>query len=316
MKQKKFRNSGSVPFLFDLCFLSKYKKIQFVIIITPSNIYPKGDFPKLFDFPQTEYGDRKIIEVNGSYHYRDLAIAYNIIPQSKVDQYLLPKAQFYHHLPARYRNCGEIMDFIKFVSKNTFESKLNDNMDKPVDRSKLPSSYQLPNGLKPVIWIQALKEPDFKDFKALIDFLEKSSQSKLKLSKESVTVITPTESVYKKLLKSVLELKNENEEKKSEMYQYLMNKSKRVQQNLKAKDEKFAQWNHSLEPQINGAENDIVVYVTDFYLYLPAITRSRKQLIVITYGKEWQEENREKNSDCLPMMEKAVDKNLVTKFSS
>ena len=88
MKKKKFRNSGSVPFLFDLCFLSKHKNIQFVIIMTPSNIYPEGDFPKVFDFPQTEYGERKIIEVDGSYHYRDLAITNNIIPQSKVDQCL------------------------------------------------------------------------------------------------------------------------------------------------------------------------------------------------------------------------------------
>ena len=114
-------------------------------------------------------------------------------------------------------------------------------------------------------------------------------------------------------MKAVLELKNENEEKESEIFQYLMNKSKRIEQNLKAKDEKFAQWNHSLEPQFSGAEDDIVVYVVDSYLYLPAITRSRKQLVVITYGEDWQEENR-RDPLYLPLMEEAVAQNLATKF--
>ena len=39
--------------------------------MTPSN-YNKitgGDLPQVFEFPQTEYGERKIIEVDGSYHY-------------------------------------------------------------------------------------------------------------------------------------------------------------------------------------------------------------------------------------------------------
>merc|ERR1719350_1522108 len=76
MKKKEFEDSGSVPLAFDLCFLSKHKNIQFVIIMTPSNINAKGDFPLVFEFPQSEYGERKI---DGS-----------------------SKVQFYHHLPARY----------------------------------------------------------------------------------------------------------------------------------------------------------------------------------------------------------------------
>ena len=36
MKKKEFEDSGSVPLAFDLCFLSKHKNIQFVIIMTPS----------------------------------------------------------------------------------------------------------------------------------------------------------------------------------------------------------------------------------------------------------------------------------------
>ena len=93
-----------------------------------------------------------------------------------------------------------------------------------------------------------------------------------------------------------------------------MNKSKGVEPNLLAKDETFAQWNYSDEFQFNGAEDDIVVLVTDIYLYLPAITRARKLLVVITYGEDWQEENREEYSNRLPMMEEAVAQNLVTKF--
>ena len=83
--------------------------------------YRKGDFPQVFEFPQSEYGERKIIEVDGSYHYSELAPGKpnKDIPQSKVDQSL----QFYHHLPARYRNCAEIMDFIKFTSKNDLDFK-------------------------------------------------------------------------------------------------------------------------------------------------------------------------------------------------
>ena len=300
MKKKKFRNSGSVPLAFDLSFLSKYQKIQFVIIMTPSNVNLKGDSPEVFEFPQSEYGERKIIEVDGSYHYSELApgIPNKDIPQSKVGQCL----QFYHHLPARYRNCAEIMDFIKLVSKTTFESKLNDNKDKSVDLSKLPPSYPLPDGLKPVMWIQTLEKPDFKDFKVL--------QSKLQLSKESVTVLGHYESEYEELLKSVLE----NAEKVSEVYQYLMNKSKGVEQNFLAKDEKFAQWNYSLENKFIGAEDDIVVCVTDYSLDLRAISCARKLLVVITYGENWQEEKREDNLDKLPIMEEAVAKNLVTKF--
>jgi len=82
-----------------------------------------------------------------------------------------------------------------------------------------------------------------------------------------------------------------------------------------AKDEKFAQWNYSIEGEFNGAEDDIVVYVTEYFLYLPAITRSRKLLVVITYGECWQEEYRQDDLDCyLQMMEEAVAQNLVTKF--
>jgi len=221
MKKKNFKDSGSVPLSFDLCFLSKYKNIQFVIIMTPSTRNYENDFPKLFEFPQSEYGERKISEVDGSYYYSELAPEKpnKDIQQSKVDQCL----QFYHHLPARYRNCVEIMKFMKFVSNNEeiLGKRLNDNKDKSVDPRKLPPSYPLPAGLKPVIWIQALKEPDFKDFKALMDFLEKSSQSELHLSKESVTVLGTTNIKYQELLKCVLDLKNENEVKKSEVYQYL-----------------------------------------------------------------------------------------------
>ena len=36
MKKKEFKDSGSVKLAFDLCFLAKYKNIQFVIIMTPS----------------------------------------------------------------------------------------------------------------------------------------------------------------------------------------------------------------------------------------------------------------------------------------
>ena len=36
MKKENFINSESVPLEFDLCFLAKYKNIQFVIIMTPS----------------------------------------------------------------------------------------------------------------------------------------------------------------------------------------------------------------------------------------------------------------------------------------
>ena len=57
-----------------------------------------------------------------------------------------------------------------------------------------------------------------------------------------------------------------------------------------------------------------MVYVTKYGFYLPAITRSRKLLVVITYGEEWQEENREENPGFLPVMEEAVAKNLVAKF--
>jgi hypothetical protein len=283
--------------------------------MTPSNITStNGDFPTVFEFPESEYGERKIIEVNGSYHFSELApvIPNKDIPHAKVDQCPLSMFQFYHHLPARYRNCAEIMEFIKFVTKNPIGIQLNDNKDKSVDLRKLPPSYSLPDGLKPVIWIQALEKPDFKDFKELMDLLEKSSQSELQLSKESVTVLGEEESHYQELLKCVL--KNENEEKKSEIYQYLMNKSKGVEQNLMAKDEKFAQWNYSDYDKFNGAEDDIVVYVTDVPLYLPAITRSRKLLVVITYGEYWQEENRKRNPDKLPVMEEAVAQNLVTKF--
>ena len=152
------------------------------------------------------------------------------------------------------------------------------------------------------MWIQTLEKPDFKDFKVL--------QSKLQLSKESVTVLGHYESEYEELLKSVLE----NAEKGSEVYQYLMNKSKGVEQNFLAKDEKFAQWNYSLNDKFNGAEDDIVVYVTKQFLRLPDITRARRLLVVITYGENWQEEKREDNLDKLPIMEEAVAKNLVTKF--
>ena len=312
----KKKHSGSVPISFDLCFLSKYQTIQFVIIMTPTTRNLEGDFPTIFEFPQSEYGERK---VDGSYHYSDLAN----IPQSKVDQCLLSKVQFYHHLPARYRNCSEIINFINFVSKKEHpDSQLNDDKDKSVDLSKLPPSYPLPDGLKPIIWIQvlgtpnqALGKPNFKDFKVLMDFLEENSQSKLQLSKESVTVLGTMKSHYEELLKSVLGLKNENEEKESEIYQYLMNKSDEVKQNLMAKDEKFAKWNYSDGFKFNGSEDDIVVYVTDSYLYLPAITRSRKLLVVITYVEYWQK-NREGNPMALSLMEEAVDKNLVTKLSS
>jgi hypothetical protein len=278
--------------------LAKHKNIQFVIIMTPSNYSAYGDFPEVFEFPQSEYGERKIIEVNGSYHCSELAPEKpnKNNTQSKVDQY-----QFYHHLPARYRNCAEIMKFIKFVSGMVkFQSQLNYDKDKPVDLSKLPPSYSLPAGLKPVIWIQALEKPDFEDFKAL--------QSKLQLSKESVTVFG-TKSEYKELLKCVLE----NEEKKSEIYQYLMNKSG-VKQSLMAKDKKFEKWNYSDRFKFNGAEDDIVVYVTEYSLDLRLITRARKLLVVITFGEYWQEENRQKNRDCLPLMEEALDQDLVTKL--
>ena len=316
MKKEKFIGSGSVKLAFDLCFLAKHKNIQFVIVMTPSNIFTKDAFPEVFEFPQSEYGERKIIKVNGSYHYSELPPGKpnKDIPQSKVDQCL----QFYHHLPARYRNCTEIMKFIKFVSeKEHVQKKLNDDKDKTVDLSKLPPSYPLPAGLRPVIWIQALEEPDFKDFKVLMDFLKERSQPKLQLSKESVTVLGDRESDYQELLKSVLDLKNENEVKESKIYQYLMNKANGVEQNLMPKDEKFAQWNYSYYSQFNGAEDDIVVCVTKYVLYHPAITRSRKLLVVITYGDDWQEENREKNRFSrlnLPIMEEAVAKNLVTKF--
>ena len=179
MKKEFFKGSGLVPLAFDLCYLAKYKNIQFVIIMTPSKdklpvavlaaSMPNSQyFPEVFEFPQSEYGERKIIEVDGSYHYSELApgILNNIIPQSKVDQCLLSKVQFYHHLPARYRNCADILNFIKFVAKNEHmvENKLNDSKDKSVDLSKLPPSYSLPAGLKPVIWIQALEKSDFKEF--------------------------------------------------------------------------------------------------------------------------------------------------------
>ena len=174
-----------------------------------------------------------------------------------------------------------------------------------------------PDGLKPVIWIQGLKEPDFKDFKDLMDFMEKSSQFKLQLSKESVTVLGHRESPYipyKKLLKSVLELKNENEVKGSEIYQYLINKAGGAKQNMLAKDEIFSKWNYSDNSKFNGAEDDIVVYLTMNDLYFPAVTRARRLLVVITYGEKWQEEKRKEKTCQLLMMEEAVAQKLVAKF--
>ena len=87
-----------------------------------------------------------------------------------------------------------------------------------------------------------------------------------------------------------------------------------AQQGLEKLDEIFSKWSYSINSQFNGAEDDIVVYVTKSdNLYLPAITRARKLLVVITYGEKWREENR-KNPYYLPIMEEAVAKNLVTKF--
>jgi hypothetical protein len=92
-----------------------------------------------------------------------------------------------------------------------------------------------------------------------------------------------------------------------------MNKSG-VKQSLMAKDKKFEKWNYSDRFKFNGAEDDIVVYVTEYSLDLRLITRARKLLVVITFGEYWQEENRQKNRDCLPLMEEALDQDLVTKL--
>ena len=316
LKKNFFENAGSVPLAFDICFLSKYKNIQFVILMTPSNYTSHNDFPTLFEFPKSEYGERKITEIAGSYHYENLAPG-KLLPLNQLSENC--NFQFYHHLSARYRNCAEIMDFIKFFSKKEkYDKQLNVNHDKPLDPSNLPQSYPLPVGLKPVIWFQGLKEPDFKDFKVLMDLLEKSSQPKLQLSEESVTIMGD-DSECKMFLKSVLKAKVENEGKESEIYQYLMNKAEGVagwgvEQKLMAKDEKFAKWNYIYYSLFNGAEDDIIVYITKYALYLPVITRARKLLVLITFGEKYQEEKREKNPERLPVMEEAFAKKLVTKF--
>ena len=53
LKKNFFENAGSVPLAFDICFLSKYKNIQFVILMTPSNYTSHNDFPTLFEFPKS-----------------------------------------------------------------------------------------------------------------------------------------------------------------------------------------------------------------------------------------------------------------------
>ena len=311
LKKNCFENAGSVPLAFDICFLSKYKNIQFVILMTPSNYTSHNDFPPLFEFQKSEYGERKINEIAGSYHYDKLAPG-KLLPLNQLSENC--NFQFYHHLSARYRNCAEIMDFIKFFSKKEkYDKQLNVNHDKPLDPSELPQSYPLPVGLKPVIWFQGLIEPDFKDFNDLMDLLEKSSQPKLQLSEESVTIMGD-ESECKRFLKSVLKAKVENEGKESEIYQYLMNKAEGVEQKLMAKDEKFAKWNYIYYSLFNGAEDDIIVCITKYCLYLPVITRARKLLVIMTFGQKYQEENRGKNPERLPMMEEAFAKKLVTKF--
>ena len=93
-----------------------------------------------------------------------------------------------------------------------------------------------------------------------------------------------------------------------------MNKSKGVEQNLMAKDEKFAKWNYIYYALFNGAEDDIIVCITNYSLYLPVITRARKLLVLITFGQKYQEENRGKNPGRLPMMEEALDQDLMTKL--
>ena len=122
------------------------------------------------------------------------------------------------------------------------------------------------------------------------------------------------ESECKRFLKSVLKAKVENEGKESEIYQYLMNKAEGVEQKLMAKDEKFAKWNYIYYSLFNGAEDDIIVCITKYCLYLPVITRARKLLVIMTFGQKYQEENRGKNPERLPMMEEAFAKKLMTKF--
>ena len=69
-------------------------------------------------------------------------------------------------------------------------------------------------------------------------------------------------------------------------------KSKLWAEKLKKENNKNFNGSYYHEYHFNGSETDIIIYVTDYDLNLQSLARSRRLLILVTYGSYWNHDSQ------------------------
>ena len=171
-----------------------------------------------------------------------------------------PKLQYYQMIKMRYRSTKKIMEFLKYWQVHGpnpygagFPSIEGENS---LDEKTLPPL--LDGFTHGVFWIHSQND----------NFIE---------------VLDKVESIFQNLKAKANDVKI--------LSNGFVKKSKVWAEKLK-EENKYFNGSYCHEYHFNGSETDIIIYVTNYDLSLQSLARSRRLLVLVTYGSDWNHDSQ------------------------